>query len=108
VGLGETAAEAYGKAFETDPMSAYGGVIGLNVPVDGDAATAIIAQFVEAIVAPTFTAEAQEILAAKKHIRPARGRSAARLQSRRARSEARERRHPRAGVGPPRRRPLPI
>jgi phosphoribosylaminoimidazolecarboxamide formyltransferase/IMP cyclohydrolase len=36
VGLGETAAEAYGKALETDPLSAYGGVIGLNVPVDAE------------------------------------------------------------------------
>ena len=69
VGLGETAAEAYGKALETDPVSAYGGVIGLNVPVDGEAATAIVAQFVEAIVAPTFTAEAREVLGDKKHIR---------------------------------------
>jgi len=69
VGLGETAAEAYGKALETDPVSAYGGVIGINVPVDADAAAAIVSQFVEAIVAPTFTAGAQEILAAKKHIR---------------------------------------
>lgn len=69
VGLGDTAADAYGKALETDPVSAYGGVIGLNVPVDGEAATAIVAQFVEAIVAPSFTAEAREILGTKKHIR---------------------------------------
>lgn len=69
VGLAESAAEAYAKALETDPVSAYGGVIGFNVPVDGEAASAIVAQFVEAIVAPAFTAEAQEILGAKKHIR---------------------------------------
>jgi phosphoribosylaminoimidazolecarboxamide formyltransferase/IMP cyclohydrolase len=69
VGLGETAEEAYGKALETDPISAYGGVIGFNVPVEREAATAILPQFIEAIVAPSFTSEAQEILAAKKHIR---------------------------------------
>jgi len=69
VGIGETAADAYGKALETDPVSAYGGVIGFNVTVDRQAAEALAGQFVEAIVAPSFQADALELLASKKNLR---------------------------------------
>ena len=48
--------EAYTKALESDPVSAFGGVIGINREVDGAAAEEIAKLFVEAIVAPGFTA----------------------------------------------------
>ena len=61
--------EAYQKALASDPVSAFGGVIGLNRTVDGDAAQEIAKLFVEAIAAPAFTAEALERFAAKKNLR---------------------------------------
>jgi phosphoribosylaminoimidazolecarboxamide formyltransferase/IMP cyclohydrolase len=66
---GSTILEAYIKALACDPVSAYGGVIGINRPVDGDAAAEIAKLFVEAIAAPGFTAEARERFAAKKNLR---------------------------------------
>lgn len=66
---GATVLEAYKKALEADPVSAFGGVIGVNREVDGAAAEEIAKLFVEAIVAPSFTPEAQERLAAKKNLR---------------------------------------
>jgi phosphoribosylaminoimidazolecarboxamide formyltransferase/IMP cyclohydrolase len=61
--------EAYVKALEVDPVSAFGGVIGVNQTVDGDAAAEMAKLFVEAIAAPGFTAEALEKFAAKKNLR---------------------------------------
>ncbi|MGA2674627.1 MAG: bifunctional phosphoribosylaminoimidazolecarboxamide formyltransferase/IMP cyclohydrolase [Terracidiphilus sp.] len=61
--------EAYQKALACDPVSAYGGVIGINRPVGGDAAAEIAKLFVEAIAAPAFTPEARERFAAKKNLR---------------------------------------
>ncbi|HEY1209041.1 MAG TPA: bifunctional phosphoribosylaminoimidazolecarboxamide formyltransferase/IMP cyclohydrolase [Terracidiphilus sp.] len=66
---GSTILEAYLKALACDPVSAYGGVIGINRVVDGDAAAEIAKLFVEAIAAPGFTAEARERFAAKKNLR---------------------------------------
>ncbi len=66
---GSTILEAYLKALACDPVSAYGGVIGINRAVDGDAAEEIAKLFVEAIAAPGFTAEARERFAAKKNLR---------------------------------------
>jgi phosphoribosylaminoimidazolecarboxamide formyltransferase/IMP cyclohydrolase len=66
---GSTVLEAYLKALACDPVSAYGGVIGINRPVDGDAAAEIAKLFVEAIAAPSFTTEAHKRLAAKKNLR---------------------------------------
>jgi phosphoribosylaminoimidazolecarboxamide formyltransferase/IMP cyclohydrolase len=66
---GSTILEAYLKALACDPASAFGGVIGINRPVDGDAAAEIAKLFVEAIAAPSFTAEARERFAAKKNLR---------------------------------------
>ena len=66
---GETLAEAYLKALECDPVSAFGGVIGVNQPIDGDAATEMAKLFVEAIAAPGFDQAAREIFAAKKNLR---------------------------------------
>lgn len=66
---GATVLEAYRKALECDPVSAFGGVIGINETVDGEAAEEIAKLFVEAIAAPAFTPEALERFAAKKNLR---------------------------------------
>ncbi len=66
---GATLAEAYKRALECDPVSAFGGVIGVNRPVDAAAAEEMAKLFVEAIAAPSFTAEAREKFAAKKNLR---------------------------------------
>ena len=69
VALGVDAADAYAKALQTDPTSAFGGIIALNVEVDGKAAEAIAKQFVEVLIAPAFTAEASRIFEAKQNVR---------------------------------------
>ena len=66
---GGSVLEAYSKALACDPVSAFGGVIGINREVDGAAAEVIAKLFVEAIAAPAFTAEARERFAAKKNLR---------------------------------------
>jgi len=65
----ETLAEAYRKAYECDPVSAFGGVLGFNRPVDEETAQEIVKTFIEAIVAPDVTPGARTILAAKKNLR---------------------------------------
>ncbi len=60
---------AYQKAFATDPVSAFGGIIALNHPVEADLARAVLQQFVEVIIAPEFSAEARQLLASKANIR---------------------------------------
>jgi phosphoribosylaminoimidazolecarboxamide formyltransferase/IMP cyclohydrolase len=74
--LGTTVREAYLRALEADPISAFGGVIGINREVDGPAATEIARLFVEAIVAPSFAPEALAVLSAKKNLRVLRIQSA--------------------------------
>jgi phosphoribosylaminoimidazolecarboxamide formyltransferase/IMP cyclohydrolase len=69
VGQGATVLEAYQRALEADPVSAFGGVIGINRIVDAEAAAEIAKLFVEAIVAPEFTPEALAAFAAKKNLR---------------------------------------
>ena len=66
---GSTVLEAYQKALACDPISAFGGVIGINRTVDAEAAAEIAKLFVEAIAAPAFTPEARERFAAKKNLR---------------------------------------
>jgi phosphoribosylaminoimidazolecarboxamide formyltransferase/IMP cyclohydrolase len=61
--------EAWRKALECDPVSAYGGVIGINRPVHADTAREMAKLFVEAVAAPGYSQEAREILAAKKNLR---------------------------------------
>jgi phosphoribosylaminoimidazolecarboxamide formyltransferase / IMP cyclohydrolase len=61
--------EAYRKALATDPVSAYGSVIGINREVDGEAAQEIAQLFVEAIAAPSFSEEAKERFRTKKNLR---------------------------------------
>jgi phosphoribosylaminoimidazolecarboxamide formyltransferase/IMP cyclohydrolase len=66
---GKTLLDAYMRAKETDPVSAFGGVIGVNREIDGAAAEEIAKLFVEAIAAPSYSAEAKEKFAAKKNLR---------------------------------------
>jgi phosphoribosylaminoimidazolecarboxamide formyltransferase/IMP cyclohydrolase len=65
VAVGESPAEAYEKAFDCDPVSAFGGIVALNGPVDAELAGTITKVFTEALVAPGFTPEAREAFAAK-------------------------------------------
>lgn len=69
VAIGGNAFEAYSKAFQTDPTSAFGGIIAFNRPVDKAAAEAVSKQFVEVLMAPEFSAEALEIFKSKVNVR---------------------------------------
>jgi phosphoribosylaminoimidazolecarboxamide formyltransferase/IMP cyclohydrolase len=66
---GKTLAEAYKKALETDPVSAFGGVIGVNRPIDGPAAEEMAKLFLEVIAAPKFDDAAKAIFSTKKNLR---------------------------------------
>jgi len=66
---GKTLVEAYKKALECDPVSAFGGVIGVNRPIDNETAEEMARLFVEAIATPSFTDTAQAKFAAKKNLR---------------------------------------
>jgi phosphoribosylaminoimidazolecarboxamide formyltransferase/IMP cyclohydrolase len=61
--------QAYRRAFETDPTSAFGGIIAFNRAVDRAAAEAVAGQFVEVLIAPGFDAAAREVLDAKANVR---------------------------------------
>ena len=65
----DSLAEAYRKAFECDPVSAYGGVIGLNGALDEETAREIAKTFIEAIAAPDYAPEALAVLRTKKNLR---------------------------------------
>ena len=69
VAEGADALQAYGKAFKTDPSSAFGGIIALNCLLDESAALQISKQFVEVLMAPAFTPEALEVFKAKANVR---------------------------------------
>ncbi len=69
VAVGKDALEAYSKAFQTDPTSAFGGIIAFNRTVDGVAAQAVSKQFVEVLMAPDFTPEALELFKSKVNVR---------------------------------------
>jgi len=70
VALGGTLAEAYERAFSTDPESAFGGIIAFNRELDAETARAIVdRQFVEVIIAPSVAPEAAEAVAGKKNVR---------------------------------------
>ncbi|HTB11707.1 MAG TPA: bifunctional phosphoribosylaminoimidazolecarboxamide formyltransferase/IMP cyclohydrolase [Bryobacteraceae bacterium] len=64
-----TLAESYRRAFEADPVSAYGGVLAFNREVDADTANEIAKTFVEAIAAPGYSGDALAILTAKRNLR---------------------------------------
>ena len=69
VALGTNAAEAYAKAFKTDPTSAFGGIIAFNCELDAAGAALVAKQFVEVLMAPGFTPEALALFAAKPNTR---------------------------------------
>ncbi|RZJ20292.1 MAG: bifunctional phosphoribosylaminoimidazolecarboxamide formyltransferase/IMP cyclohydrolase, partial [Haliea sp.] len=69
VAVGTDALDAYGKAFKTDPTSAFGGIIALNCPLDERGAQQIAKQFVEVLMAPAFTPEALEVFKSKVNVR---------------------------------------
>jgi phosphoribosylaminoimidazolecarboxamide formyltransferase / IMP cyclohydrolase len=66
---GKTLAEAYQRALECDPVSAFGGVIGVNCPIDGEAAEEMHKLFLEVIAAPAFDEAAKARFATKKNLR---------------------------------------
>jgi phosphoribosylaminoimidazolecarboxamide formyltransferase / IMP cyclohydrolase len=66
---GSSAVDAYVRARDADALSAYGGIAGLNRPIDVDAARAIASTFIEAVVAPGCDTEALAVLSAKKNMR---------------------------------------
>ncbi len=68
-GVGESPAEAFEKAREGDPVSAFGGIVAFNTPIDADAAELLRGMFLEAVIAPAVGDEAREILARKKKLR---------------------------------------
>ncbi len=69
VAVGTDALTAYSKAFQTDPTSAFGGIIALNVSLDERGALQISKQFVEVLMAPAFTPEALAVFKAKANVR---------------------------------------
>jgi phosphoribosylaminoimidazolecarboxamide formyltransferase/IMP cyclohydrolase len=70
VGLDATSvAAAYRKARETDPVSAFGGIVALNRVVDGELARELSETFLECVIAPDFDAAARELLGKKKNLR---------------------------------------
>ncbi len=69
VAVGKDAHEAYSKAFQTDPTSAFGGIIAFNRPLDGEAAQAVSRQFVEVLIATDFTPEALAVFKSKINVR---------------------------------------
>ena len=70
VAVGESIAQAYERAFATDPESAFGGIIAFNRELDAQTASEIVEkQFVEVIIAPTVSSEAVEVVKSKKNVR---------------------------------------
>jgi phosphoribosylaminoimidazolecarboxamide formyltransferase/IMP cyclohydrolase len=69
VAIGADALDAYNRALQTDPTSAFGGIIALNVECDGKTAEAVAKLFVEVLIAPSFSAEAKAVMAAKQNVR---------------------------------------
>jgi phosphoribosylaminoimidazolecarboxamide formyltransferase/IMP cyclohydrolase len=69
VALGASAEEAYRKALACDPVSAFGGIVAFNAPVDEAAALAITEIFIEGLIAPDYEAAALDVLKTKKNLR---------------------------------------
>jgi phosphoribosylaminoimidazolecarboxamide formyltransferase/IMP cyclohydrolase len=66
---GGAIAEAYVRARDADPLSAFGGIVGLNRPIDADTAAAITSTFIEAVIAPSIEPAARDVLAKKTNMR---------------------------------------
>ncbi|MDX6694500.1 MAG: phosphoribosylaminoimidazolecarboxamide formyltransferase / cyclohydrolase [Blastocatellia bacterium] len=69
VGSATSAVEAYRRALETDPVSAFGGIVAFNRPVDEESARALIEIFTEVVIAPDYDAAALDVLKSKKNLR---------------------------------------
>jgi len=69
VALGGSAVDAYRRAFSTDPVSAFGGIIAFNCAIDRTTAEAVAGQFAEVIIAPEITTDARAVFAAKQNLR---------------------------------------
>lgn len=69
VAIGAGALEAYQRAFQTDPTSAFGGIIAFNRPLDAATAEAVAKQFVEVLIAPGYDAGARKALESKANVR---------------------------------------
>jgi len=69
VALGSDLRQAYLKAYSCDPTSAFGGIVALNQPLDGETAAEIAKIFTEVIIAPQANEEARSLIAAKKNLR---------------------------------------
>lgn len=70
VAVGENVLQAYERAYQTDPTSAFGGIIAFNYLLDGETAKAIVdRQFVEVIIAPSISQEALDIVSTKENVR---------------------------------------
>jgi phosphoribosylaminoimidazolecarboxamide formyltransferase/IMP cyclohydrolase len=69
VAIGGSAAEAYTKAYNCDPVSIFGGIVGINKRVDKRAAEELIKIFLEVIIAPDYDEDALSILCSKKNLR---------------------------------------
>ncbi|PLW76361.1 bifunctional phosphoribosylaminoimidazolecarboxamide formyltransferase/IMP cyclohydrolase [Cohaesibacter celericrescens] len=69
VATGSSLKDAYEKALECDPVSAFGGIVALNKTLDAEAATEIIKIFTEVIIAPDATDDAKALIASKKNLR---------------------------------------
>jgi phosphoribosylaminoimidazolecarboxamide formyltransferase / IMP cyclohydrolase len=66
---GSSAADAYVRARDADPLAAFGGIVGLNRPIDAEAATAITSTFIEAVIAPGVEDAARAVLAKRANMR---------------------------------------
>jgi len=69
VAVGRNCLQAYERAFATDPVSAFGGIIAFNRPLDGACAEAVSKQFAEVVIAPEASADAQRVFAGKANLR---------------------------------------
>ncbi|NOY86315.1 MAG: bifunctional phosphoribosylaminoimidazolecarboxamide formyltransferase/IMP cyclohydrolase [Deltaproteobacteria bacterium] len=69
IAVAENIREAYLNAMKTDPVSAFGGIVGFNREVDVDTAREVIDGFKEVVIAPGFTADALDVLKSKKNLR---------------------------------------
>ncbi len=70
VAVGENVLQAYERAYQTDPTSAFGGIIAFNYLLDGETAKAIVdRQFVEVVIAPSISQEALDIVSTKENVR---------------------------------------
>ncbi len=69
VAVGETAAQAYERAFDADRIAAFGGAVGVNRQVDEDTARVIASHYTEVVAAPSYTEEAVAVLSERKNLR---------------------------------------